>query len=262
VNYHHNQWQIGKPHKVVFDTASPYTPPNVIVTDTLNPYRPNDTSVFIVRHNFIFSPGISLNFKYQLDIDSGAKAKVEISGDNGLNWINPITQDTTYMFYWGFVKPRLDTSYHTWKAFQLNMDPWMNALPGGADSFPHYRTSDTILFRFTFISDSDTSHHDGWMIDNFFIENAIMEGAVKPALNDNSLSIYPVPSKGNIYYHNSSQLTGKTSIRIYNQQGNEVYRIGDLPCSGFLNFSLPNGNYVLKYINGDDVIVKRLEVLR
>ena len=51
-----NMWQIGKPHKTVFDSA--YSPVNVIVTDTANTYKPNDTSVFM----FAVIPGESSRF--------------------------------------------------------------------------------------------------------------------------------------------------------------------------------------------------------
>src|ERR1035437_6194456 len=90
VDYHHNIWQVGKPHKTVFDTT--YSVPNALVTDTLLPYRANDTSVLILKvpkysdvigsMPFIYE----LTFWYQLDLDSNAKAKIEFSGDGGLTW--------------------------------------------------------------------------------------------------------------------------------------------------------------------------------
>jgi hypothetical protein len=216
VNYHHNIWQIGRPHKVVFDSTTPYSPPNVIVTDTVNHYPPNDTSVFIVKHFYMFSATFTFSFKYMLDIDTGTIIKVEISGDSGAHWINPITQDTTYQFYWGFGgKPRLDTSLHTWQNFQLGLDPWLDASPGGPYIFPHYRTSDTILFRFTFISNSDTVHKDGWMMDNFILQNAIMEGSVREVLDNNMVTVYPIPSNGSLYIHRNEQSSDKATFSIY-----------------------------------------------
>jgi len=262
VNYHHNIWEIGKPHKTVFDTNSAYSPPNVIVTDTANPYPKSDTSVFIVKHYVVFAPGISLNFMYKLDIDSLAIAKVEISGDNGVNWINPITEDTTYMFYWGYTKPRLDTSSLAWMPFQLNMDMWLNAHPGGTDTFPHYRTSDTMLFRFTFISDTDTVYHDGWMMDNFYVENAIMEGSVNEVLDNGIFAVYPVPSKGNIYYHINEAYSGNNTVSICNMKGEEVYKAQNIASSGFLNLPLPSGNYIVRYSNGKYYSLKRIIIDR
>ena len=261
VDYHHNIWQIGGPHKHVFNSA--YSAPNVIITDTLHPYPPSDTSVFIVSQRYAFSMVMfSMNFMYKLDIDSGVVAKMELSGDSGRNWINPITEDTAYQFYWGFYKPRLDTSELTWQSYQLNMNVWANAYPGGPDTFPHYRTSDTILFRFTFISLPDTTGKDGWVMDNFYIENAIMEGAVHQVLNNDMVSIYPVPSAGNIYIQSTDPNPEKATVSVYDVRGHEMYRSENVYAPVYLNLPLANGSYVLKYSTPESYAIKRLEILR
>jgi hypothetical protein len=261
---HSNPWQVGRPHKAVFDSVSAYSLPNVIITDTLNPFPPSDTSVFTIQyHSFFFSSWLfSLNFSYKLDIDSGDIAKIEISGDRGLNWIDPLTEDTAYQFYWGAIKPRFDTSAHLWQSFQLNMYKWVNAYPGGPDTFAHYRISDTLLFRFTFISDTDTISNDGWMMDNFFIQAGFTEGNVGQVINNDLINIYPVPSKGNLYFHIPGLNNDKGDIVIYNMAGREVFRSKDASGSGVLALPLPDGNYVLKYASGDSYAVKRFIISR
>lgn len=260
VDYPHNIWQIGRPHKTVFDTSSAFSLPNVIVTDTLHPYALNDTSVFIISSYLTGAPMFFLNFFYRLDIDSATIARVEISGDNGLNWINPITQDTTYDFFWFSTKPRLDTSTTTWKNFQLDISTWIFASPTTGYHFPHYRTSDTLLFRFTFISDSDTIRHDGWMMDNFYMENAIMEGSVRQVLDTSLISVYPVPSNGNLLYKNNMGVSVKSEIIIYNLSGQEVFRTSALNSSGTLQTGLPDGTYLLRYQAGSSTVTKRIVV--
>lgn len=262
VNYHHNAWQVGRPHKAVFDSASAFSAPNVIVTDTLNPCSPNDTSVFTIEHYLTYATINSLNFKYKLDIDSGSIAKVEVSGDRGANWINPITEDTTYMFYWGFTKPRLDTSVNTWKDFQLNISTWANAYTGSGYTFPHYRTSDTILFRFTYISDSDTTHHDGWMMDNFYAENPALVGIGNQNSSNDIVSIYPLPCKGNLCYQVYELPSANTGIAIYDMKGQEVYNKSNIPLSGMLNLQLPDGVYMLKASSENGKTYKKLVILR
>ncbi|MFI5135825.1 MAG: hypothetical protein ACHQD9_08235 [Chitinophagales bacterium] len=42
-----NIWEIGRPHKIFFDSA--YSLPNAIVTDTLNPYPINNFSTFTIK---------------------------------------------------------------------------------------------------------------------------------------------------------------------------------------------------------------------
>ena len=46
-----NIWQIGKPHKTIFDSA--YSRPDAIVTDTIHDYPANNLSTFAIK---IFDP--------------------------------------------------------------------------------------------------------------------------------------------------------------------------------------------------------------
>ncbi len=256
-----NKWQIGKPQKAVFDSA--YSPDNAIVTDTVNTYPGHDTSVFTILHSYMFSNIMfSLTFYYKLDKDAGSIARVEISGDDGLNWIDPMTEDTTYMFYWGGPKPRLDTSVHSWTKFQLNMEDWANAWPGGPLVFPHYRTSDTVMFRFTFASGNVVIPKDGWILDNFTVEDAIGEGYVAQVRQDDILHIYPNPCGGKLYLQDAGKNEGDAQLKIYSIDGREVYRASCEPNGGYTTLPLPNGMYILRYERGDRYAIKRLVINR
>lgn len=256
VNCSNNKWQIGKPQKAVFNDAFSF--PNVIVTDTLNEYPANDTSIFYLRTGGTYHALLTLGFYYQLDIDSLSTAKIEISGDRGVNWINPITEDTTYMFYWVDGKPRLDTSTTGWMKFELNMDVWSYSYPGSHNVFPHYRTSDTIIYRFTFISGDSTVHHDGWMMDNFQGENTGRVGVGNKNLM--SLNIFPNPTNGTIYMHPSFNSTLTDRIVVYNMQGQQVYETapnGAMP----INLPLSNGVYTMKYYGSEGVATERVVIM-
>ncbi len=248
VNYHHNNWQVGKPNKTVFDSA--LTLPNALVTDTANPYRANDTSVFYIKLpkyiGFNWFGGVS--FFYQLDIDTNAKATVEASSDTGRTWINVVTQDVAHPLQWDATKPRLDTSTNGWQEFSLRF-PW------GA-----FFTGDSVFLRFTFISGSNDSSKDGWMIDNLGIHYD-WEGAVPQIANNNLFSIYPNPSKGTINIHTNKQGAGGGSVSVTDMMGKEVYKIDKLPQSGQLNLQIPNGTYLLKYSAGDEYGVQRVEII-
>lgn len=257
VNCSHNLWQIGKPQKTVFDSA--LSVPNAIVTDTLNPYPPNDTSIFYLQQRGSYGGIASISFYYQLDIDSLSVARVDISGDMGLNWIDPIKEDTTYMFSWWISKPRLDTSTAGWQRFCLNMDSWSHAYPGGPWSFPHYRTSDTLLYRFTFISGDSSVTRDGWMMDNFVCENTLTVGI------DNILSISsnisPNPCTGSIRLYPDFKMAPGDHIAVYNMQGQEVYNTQPLE-GQTINLPLPQGVYTVRYYGSFGVATDRLVIVR
>jgi hypothetical protein len=260
-SHHHNSWQIGKPQKTTFDSA--YSYPNAIVTDTLNSYPKSDTSVFTIieqrgQSRSHFGMVVHIRFKFKLQIDSGEIAKVELSGDRGLHWINVMTEDTTYDFDWDGPKPRLDTTNTGWSDFKMDYRIWANALPSNGQ-YPNYYTSDTMLFRFTFISDSIQTNKDGWMMDNFdFADYA--EG-IETVRNNNLISIYPNPSDGMLYIKNNSLRTSKTqSVSIFNLLGQNVYEAHDLPANGRLHLQLPDGMYVLKYTTDNEYAIKQLAI--
>jgi len=258
VNCSNNIWQIGKPQKTVFHGA--YSSPNVIITDTLNPYPINDTSIFYLRTVGMYHGLLSLIFYYRLDIDTLSSAKIEVSGDVGLNWINPMTEDTTYMFYWVGGKPRLDTSTSGWRLFNLNMDTWSYAYPGHhVDTFPHYRTSDTILYRFTFISGNSSMHGDGWMMDNFLGENTVTVGVGDA--DKISSCVFPNPTKGTIYLHPDFTTSDEDRIVVYNMEGQQVYTTSP-PASLPVSLPLPDGVYTLKYFGSSGVATNRVVIIK
>lgn len=252
INYHHNIWQIGKPNKTVFTSA--HSIPNVIVTDTLNPYPVNDTSVFILKMPFTVpvigygnAPTVSLQFFYQLSKNLNSIAKLEVSQDSGVHWYN--TKDTLpFNFSWGAYIPNLSDTTTGWNTFQINVNTTVFTL---LDSF---------LFRFTFISDSVFANKDGWIIDDigliYWVEN------VPQIQNDNLISIYPNPSKGNIYIHTTKPFTDESSVIIYNTKGQEVYKTEKLPTNGYVNLPLPDGVYTIKYFTKDEYCVKQIVIAR
>ena len=245
-HYHRNIWQVGKPDKTVFTSA--YSAPNAIITDTLNPYPVNDTSVFIAKiPGYYMDPTISpihvFSFEYQLDIDSGSIARVEISEDSGAHWENIVDTLPTH-YYWPILIPDLSHSTSGWTALTLNRD-WSPA-------------SDTILFRFTFISDSTFANKDGWIIDNIFCFYQ-WEG-IPQVQNNNLITIGPNPSGGDVYIHTIGQAARGGSVVIDNMLGEEVYKAGTLPPGGHIHLSLPGGIYFLKYYTPWAYTIKRIMI--
>ena len=72
-----NVWQIGKPQKIIFDSAA--TAPNVIVTDTVNYYPPNNNSIFIVGYLPWASWGIlAVRWSQKLDLDTNKIGRAHV----------------------------------------------------------------------------------------------------------------------------------------------------------------------------------------
>lgn len=240
-------WQVGHPNKTFFNST--HSAPNVIATDTINSIPPNDTSTFYAMHIIPFGGPrvLGLHFWYQINGDSTDRGIVEFSPDSAHNvWINLLTQDTTYNYLWEHPKPALTGSSVGWKRFDLN-------LTGGQTGFANYNLSDTILFRFTYITDSINAPHDGWMIDDIYVVDYI-EG-VPEIQNDNLISLYPNPTTDHLTIQRTKS-GNKQIIQILNSYGQILYENQKFSGETIDTRQLDNGVYLLKYSDTKSFSIK------
>lgn len=248
---HHNVWQIGTPQKTVFTSA--HSIPNVIVTNTLNPVSANDTSVFYLKHvrDNVFMPYhyFSLSFWYQMDGDSTDFGTIEISPDTGHTWINILTQDTTFQMNWYSPKPTLTGSTNGWQSFDLDMMTWASDDDTINPSFPILMTADTILFRFTYITDSSSTPHDGWMIDDFSVVD-LYEG-INTIQNQIVSKSFPNPTLDIVTIEFENIDNSLHEVTVFNEKGQQILLKKTTNQSKFeLNLkSLYSGIYYYKLIN-------------
>ncbi len=245
ISHPNNIWQIGAPLKTIFNSA--YSVPNVIVTNKTNHYSTNDTSSFIVERRRVFIGGANelllLDFYYQLNTDSLTDyGTIEASIDNGISWINLLTQDSTYGLIWIEPKPVLSSNTNGWKHFSEDIHNLTYTLG----------YSDTLLYRFTFISDSVQTNKEGWMMDNFSF-NDIWEGINETPTSPISLS--PNPTTGIITITGISQPT----VAVYNLMGQKVVSAEG---SNEVNLAhLPVGMYMVQVFNKDMELVKSEKII-
>ncbi len=192
-----NIWQIGTPQKIIFDSAA--TVPNAIVTDTINNYPINDTSRFTIKILNQFAPWgvLAVQWKQKLDMDTTFDGGiVEFTTDHGLTWQNAFNNPYVYNFY-GFQPANHDTLFSgvnafsgtdsTWRDIWLCFDmSWMSQFP------------DTLMFRYTLISDSVDNGKEGWLIDNFMAHITFIH-TVKEVEQENYLNVYPNPANDIVY---------------------------------------------------------------
>jgi len=211
-----NIWQIGVPDKTVFDSA--YSLANAIVTDTINPYPINDTSSFILKHirqgELGGNESLQLNFWFKMNTDSLTDyGKVEASIDNGTTWINLMTEDTEYDLFWIEPKPILTGNSNGWQHFALELNMLTYELG----------YSDTLLYKFTFISDNVQTNKDGWIIDNFQL--ADWWEIIHTNSNSNLINIYPNPSSGEISIVNDSKSTTDYRVEIIEKMEKQFFKV-------------------------------------
>ncbi|MBL0049224.1 MAG: T9SS type A sorting domain-containing protein [Bacteroidetes bacterium] len=123
--------------------------------------------------------------------------------------------------------------------------------------FFNIQMNDTVLFRFTFISDSIQTNKDGLMFDDFrFLD--YFEG-ISEIQNNNLISISPNPTKDELRIH-SSIVSNNKSMQILNSIGQVItnYSNFDEETIDIRNFK--NGIYLLKYSDGQNLSTKRFVV--
>lgn len=262
--FSNNKWQVGKPSKIIFDSSR--TLYHAIVTDTINILPPSDTSVFILKQFNPFSFPVpsyvmaSMQFYYKMNKKPNDIVKIEMSVDTGHHWINMLEEDTTYDIQWYGNKPNFNDTNDIWKQFHANYSQWFSTGYTGVNSYPIFADADTFQFRFTFITDSLSTNSEGWMIDDIFCSFLTPESNSSIISNQKSVLFYPNPITNSINLKRfNAFLSKEEKIEIYTIDGRKVY---EKNITGELNLKveLPKGNYILRYLNGNNIQTEKVIV--
>lgn len=246
-----NVWQIGPPQKSIFTNA--FSVPNSIVTDTLNFYPINDTSSFILKHvaNFGFTMPADVIFGGEYFVNSDTLTDygtIEFSPNNGSTWIDLVDPAYASSIYWNnpYIQPVFTGNSNGWKQYRAsiqNLGPLFNI-----------QNNDTVLFRFTFISDGIQTNKDGLMFDSLFVWDVPPVGIENINSNDLKVCVYPNPSMTKINIEFDKSKSEVRTINFYNNTGRIVEEI-IIPINenkitiDIDNF--PDGIYLFSLINKD-----------
>jgi hypothetical protein len=261
-----NLWQIGVPQKTVFNNAHPFSLSTAIVTDTLNHYGVNDTSSFEIRFSIggeWVNPYIHfwLSGYYYVNSDTLTDyGTIEISIDNGNTWLD-ILNDSIYdvhnFFYPNFnpVKPTLTGNSFEWKQFDFVFDRLFNQ--------HNVQLSDTIILKFSFISDSVQTYKDGLMYDNFTFFRMTDVSSVEEIDYSNLIHLYPIPTQNEVFISIDEQLNqDKFNFTIVDVLGKQVLSGTHIRNKPIDISSLPNGYYVLQVQAEERNVSKHLIITR
>ncbi|MDH4473868.1 MAG: T9SS type A sorting domain-containing protein [Fluviicola sp.] len=218
-------WQVGSPDKTVFTEA--FTLPNAIVTDTANSYPINANSSFMIKHvadlGFAMPNFVSFSGVYRVDSDSLSDyGMIEFSPDNGTTWVDLVDQGQyDAMIHWGNMGiesqvPVLTGNSNGWKNFSV--------LFLQLELFFSIEVGDTVLFKFSFISDAIDNNRDGLMFDSLRIEDTPPVNVIEQEL-ESSLRIYPNPANSILTIDYSNVEDDELTIEIYNHLGVKVEKL-------------------------------------
>jgi len=229
-----NIWQISTPNKMVFDSA--YSSPRAILTDSTGPYPVNNTSSFLIKFVqgpfCMCTPVIGGYYKFDSDTlkDYG---RIEFSVDHGLTWLNALSDTIIPDEMWFSQKPVFTGRIHQWTAFHALL-LW------------NYNAIDTLYYRYTFVSDSIQTNHEGWMLDNIALIDHTEGTRDVESLEE--VKIFPNPTSGLIAI-SGKYFTGGMEVAVYDIQGQLLVKHAINRNKTELNISgLAKGMYIIKVL--------------
>lgn len=239
-----NVWQIGKPQKMIFDSAA--TLPNAIVTDTVNYYPVNNSSSFQYTIDPWTTWGIlAIQWKQKLDMDFGQDGGIiEFSVDSGNTWTSAFNSPYVYNFY-GYDNMNVDTLQNGEMAFTGTDSSWKDIWLCFDMTWLNF--NDRIVVRHTFTSDSIDNNKEGWIIDNMFAHITMIHtvNEIKP---EAYMIVLPNPTSGRVDIV-TEKIDGPhiiEKIELVNMEGKVVQEWGISPTKFYIDISHhPNGIYIL-----------------
>lgn len=213
-----NSWQVGIPGKTNLYEARSI--PHVIITDTVNPYPVNDSSEFTIwqkaSEGFEMPHTATLSGFYKVDTDSiNDYGKIEFSPDNGNRWVD-LLNDTITPPIWLSDKPVL-TGTSDWKYFYVQL----------AHMGFNIELGDTVLYRFTFISDDIDNQKEGLMFDDIWFMD-FTEGITHNNTNGFISKVFPNPSDHIITIEFDFQSVQSVDLDIIDGLGRLIFRTNNL----------------------------------
>ncbi|MCE9538020.1 MAG: T9SS type A sorting domain-containing protein [Bacteroidetes bacterium] len=218
-----NSWQIGGPHKVLFA--------------------------------YVYGPTPFVSFMSKIDTDSLSDVGyVEYSLNNGATWC-PVN---VYFFVGDYHPPYYGPGT---PFFTGTWNGWFETFIYLGDSNPDLgiETVDSVLFKFTFVSDGINTNKEGWIIDDITYGTIALVGVNDIEEENNNFNIYPNPV--NNKFTITITETGKTylQLKIVNILGEMVYQSLIENQKSEINISdLPKGVYFVKLISDKQIITKKI----
>ncbi len=248
-----NIWEVGPSQKTFF--TSVMSQPNVIVTSSKDPYPINDTSSFIITyiahgHGFSRDGVAGLYGWYCINSDTlNDFGKIEFSPDKGETWVDILKDsvliDTLRNKYWPDYNSfhlKLTGNSDGWTYFSIDLE-----LLG---FFYNIHDGDSLLYRFSFISDNIQTNKDGLMFDNLSFYD--VGESIKYNQNRNSLISYPNPVSEFLTIKKIVP-NGIPTIQIFDSKGKLIYSQKKLIDEPVNIRDLNNGIYFLRYSDSKNV---------
>ena len=247
-----NVWQIGRPQKLIFDSAA--TLPHALITDTINNVPVNNVSRFYLglRSSWWNNFGV-LAIRWKQKLDMSAKTDggiIEYSVDSGQTWKNIFYNPEVHNLY-GFDTLNRDTILATGEyAFSGTDTVWRDVWLCFKMNF--LSVYDSVTIRYTLKTGAIDNNREGWMIDNMMAHSTWVH-TVKKKENPDELLVYPTITNGiiNIDAATEAVMGDIKDVILLNAEGKVLRRFGASGIRTQVDISgQPNGSYFINIVRG------------
>lgn len=237
-----NLWMVGKPSKKLFNTG--YRSEHSIITDSAKAYPANNNSVFFLKSKLVIKPHyLTLRFKFKINSDTLKDFfKLHVSFDKGVKW-TPLLEDSIPKE----IRFQFDNDFggtHKPQTISGNLSDWFEIYYDLADYYRNLKIeTDTIIFKFSFLSDSINSFKEGLIIDNIILSQyweSVMDA------KKSQIQTYPNPCSNRLFINEAIYDDVNFDINIFNSKGIIIRNSEKINISNGINIqNLPAGFYHL-----------------
>jgi hypothetical protein len=259
-------WQFGQPRKTLLN--SPFSGKRALITDSFQLISGKRKEGFQLKFNhyeYINSGNFHIGFRHRFDFDSLSGGLVRISTNNGKTFSN-VWSDTGYFSpYWWHnnLYPKNSLIWNGEPGFKGQSSEWIYTQIN-LTFFILVKTSDTLIISFDYESDSLSSPHEGWEIDEIKTGNEYRVGGIGDHDFLNEIELFPNPTHNLLNIETLSYGAPKLKqYKIRNPTGILIQTGSLLPKqTNTLNFdNLACGIYFLEIENsGGEITVKKFVV--
>ncbi|HEY0029301.1 MAG TPA: T9SS type A sorting domain-containing protein, partial [Bacteroidia bacterium] len=140
----------------------------------------------------------------------------EFSPDNGTTWVDLTDPAYASYVYWNnpYVQPVFTGNSAGWKQYRASIStlgPLFNI-----------QYNDTVLFRFSFISDGVQTFKDGLMFDSIFVWDVPPVGIDNIYSKSGQINAYPNPASAYVSIQFGNDTAEERILKVYNTIGRQV----------------------------------------